>query len=318
MAIFANGNSAQNFSKMINQLIAAVLPYFPKRIVWIFSKKYISGENLTDALRESEKLNREGCSVTIDILGEFITKLSEAEGYKTQYLEVIEKFSSGKIIGNFSVKPSMFGLLIDKEVCYSNIREIVEMANKKNSFIRIDMEDSSCTDDEIFLYRRLKAEFPNRVGLVVQAYMHRTLNDLKQLMDCHTAESPLNFRLCKGIYVEDQSIAFKGYQEIRDHYLEDLEFMFRNDIYAGIATHDSFLIEKAIEMITNLSIPKDRYEFQMLFGVNPKLRQSIIEKGFPMKVYVPFGKQWFKYSTRRLKENPNMVWHIIKAIFVRG
>jgi proline dehydrogenase len=233
-------------------------------------------------------------------------------------LHAIEQFSNSKINGNFSVKPSMFGLLLDKEVCYRNIREIVEMADKKNSFIRIDMEDSGCTDDEIFLYRRLKAEFPNRVGLVLQAYMHRTLNDIRQLMDCHTADSPLNFRLCKGIYVEDQSIAFKGYQEIRDHYLEDLDFMFRNGIYAGIATHDSYLIDQAIQMILKLNIPKERYEFQMLYGVNPKLRRSIVEKGYPMKVYVPFGKQWFKYSTRRLKENPNMVWHIVKAIFVQG
>jgi proline dehydrogenase len=148
--------------------------------------------------------------------------------------------------------------------------------------------------------------------------MHRTLNDIRQLMDCYTADSPLNFRLCKGIYVEDQSIAFKGYQEIRDHYLEDLDFMFRNGIYAGIATHDSYLIDQAIQMILKLNIPKERYEFQMLYGVNPKLRRSIVEKGYPMKVYVPFGKQWFKYSTRRLKENPNMVWHIVKAIFVQG
>ncbi len=303
---------------MINQAIANILPFMPKRLVWIFSKKYISGVNLSDAMRESVRLNDEGCSVTIDILGEYVSILAEAEDYKIQYIEVIEQFTAHKINGNFSVKPSMFGLLLDKEVCYNNIREIVAAADKRNSFIRIDMEDSTCTDDEILLYRRLKEEFPTRVGLVVQAYMKRTYNDVEQLMDVHFPAAPLNFRLCKGIYVEDQSIAFKGYQEVRDHYLKDLEFMLKNGIYVGIATHDTYLVEQSILMIEKLNIQKDKFEFQMLYGVTSNLRSSIIKRGYPMKVYVPFGKQWFNYSTRRLKENPNMVWHIIKALFVRN
>jgi proline dehydrogenase len=303
---------------MINKIIADILPYMPKPLVWIFSRKYISGENLSDALRESEKLNAEGCSVTLDILGEYVSQLSEAEQYKKQYIDVIEQFTSQKINGNFSVKPSMLGLLLDKEVCYNNFREIVVAADRADSFIRIDMEDSTCTEDEILLYRRLKEEFPTRVGLVIQAYLMRTLNDIRELMDVHFSASPLNFRLCKGIYVEDQSIAYKGHQEIRDHYLEYLEFMLRNDINVGIATHDSYLVEQSMKLIERLNIPKNKFEFQMLYGVTSNLRRSIVEKGYPMKVYVPFGKQWFNYSTRRLKENPNMVWHIIKALFVRA
>jgi proline dehydrogenase len=303
---------------MINRLIANILPYMPKRLVWIFSKKYISGVSLSDALRESEKLNKEGSTVTIDILGEYVTKLSEVERYKVQYINAIEHFATQKIKGNFSLKPSMFGLLLDKEICYDNIREIVMVADHFNSFIRIDMEDSTCTDDEIFLYRRLKTEFPHRVGLVVQAYMRRTLNDLKQLTEFHSASSPLNFRLCKGIYVEDASVAYKGYQEVRDHFMEDLEYLLLNGIFAGIATHDSYLVEQSMQLIEKHKIPKERYEFQMLYGVNSNLRRSIVKRGYPMKVYVPFGQQWFNYSTRRLKENPNMVWHIIKAIFIRG
>lgn len=303
---------------MINKIIADILPYMPKRLVWIFSKKYISGENLSDALHESEKLNAEGCSVTLDILGEYVSQLTEARQYKIQYIDVIEQFTARKINGNFSVKPSMFGLLLDKEACYSNIREIVIAADRAGSFIRIDMEDSSCTDDEILLYRRLKEEFPTRVGLVLQAYLKRTSDDIKGLMDIHTPTSPLNFRLCKGIYVEDQSIAYKGHQEIRDHYMEDLEFMLKNDIYVAIATHDSYLVEQSMILVKRLNIPKNRFEFQMLYGVTSNLRCSIVEKSYQMKVYVPFGKQWFKYSTRRLKENPNMVWHIVKALFIRA
>lgn len=303
---------------MINRLIATVLPYMPKRLVWIFSKKYISGESLADAIRESEKINAEGCAVTIDILGEFIFRLEEAESFKIQYIEVIEQFSSRKIKGNFSVKPSMFGLLLDKEACYRIIREIVAVADKYNSFIRIDMEDSTCTDDEINIYNRLRGEFPKRVGLVIQAYMRRTLDDVKKLMKSDTTTSPLNFRLCKGIYIEDKSIAFKGYQEVRDHFMEDLEFMLKNDIFVGIATHDRYLVEQSMLLIKRLNISKEKYEFQMLYGVNPKLRKSIVEKGYTMRVYLPFGTQWFNYSTRRLKENPNMVWHILKALIIRG
>jgi proline dehydrogenase len=303
---------------MINQAIARILPLMPKQLVWIFSKKYISGETLADALRESRKLNAEGCTVTVDVLGEFVSKIEEADQYKREYIEVVEKFSAAGIKGNVSVKPTMFGLLLDKEACYDNIREIVRTAAENDSFIRIDMEDSTCTDDEIDLFLRLKKEFPHRVGLVLQAYMRRTHDDIKNLMKAHSPDSPLNFRLCKGIYVEDESIAYKGYQEIRDHYLEDLEFILKEGIFVGIATHDTYLVDNAIKMLESLGIPKDRYEFQMLYGVSSNLRRSIVDKGHPLKVYVPFGKQWFRYSTRRLKENPHMVWHIVKAIFVRS
>lgn len=301
---------------MINKLIAKMLPFFPERIIWIFSKRYISGKLLSDALAESRKLNQNGVVVTVDLLGEYIKNLSEADRYKEQYIELIKRFTEEKVDGNFSVKPSMFGLLIDKEICYLNLRDIVEVADWCNSFIKIDMEDSECTSNEIEIFRRLKTEFPSRVGLVVQAYMRRTLDDVKSLLDLHNTETPLNFRLCKGIYIEEERIAYKGYQEIRDHYVEDLRFMLMNKIYVGIATHDKYLLDKAYEIIDELNVSKDKYEFQMLFGVAPKLRQSIINRGHRLRVYVPYGKQWFGYSTRRLKENPNMVWDIIKAMFV--
>jgi proline dehydrogenase len=302
---------------MINTLIAKMLPYFPEKIVWIFSKRYISGQHINDAVNESRKLNQKGVMVSVDLLGEYVKDLTEADDYKKQYINLIKRFTDEKINGHFSVKPSMFGLLLNQEACYQNIYEIVEVADQCNTFIRIDMEDSECTSVEVEIYRRLKSSFPSRVGLVVQAYMRRTLDDVKKLMDINLPEAPLNFRLCKGIYIEKENIAYKGYQEIRDHYVEDLRFMLQNGIYVGIATHDKYLINKALEIIDQLNIPNDKYEFQMLFGVAPKLRQSIVDRGHRMRVYVPFGKQWFTYSTRRLKENPNMVWHIIKALFVR-
>jgi proline dehydrogenase len=303
---------------MFNKIIAAILPYFPKKFIWIFSKSYISGETLDDAMRVSKELNSKNIKVTLDVLGEFIKTLVEAEANKKEYLNLIDVSYKNHIDGNFSVKPTSFGLLIDKEICYTHIREIVAKAATYNGFIRIDMEDSPCTDDEIALFRRLKEEFPANVGLVVQAYLRRTLKDLKQMNDLNTPEIPVNYRLCKGIYVEHESIAFKKYEEINQHYLEDLEFMFRNKIYVGIATHDKPLVEGAYNLIRKYNVTKNMYEFQMLYGVTPKLRDSIVNEGHTMRVYVPFGKQWFGYSTRRLKENPKMASHIIKAVFYKG
>ncbi len=303
---------------MFNKMIAAMLPYMPKKMIWVFSKRYIAGETLNDAINASKELNKNGMLVTLDILGEFIKNLGEAEQNRDQYLNLIEVIEKEGIQGNYSVKPTSFGLLIDEEICFQHIRAIVAKAASYNNFIRVDMEDSPCTTKTIILYRRLKAEFPKNCGLVVQAYMKRTLQDVTDLLDIHSSENPINYRLCKGIYVEPAAIAYKKYEEINEHYLEDLEFMFQKGIYAAIATHDKPLVEGAYKLIEKYNVPKDNYEFQMLYGVTPELRQSIVDAGHKVRVYVPFGKQWFGYSTRRLKENPKMASHIIKALFVRG
>jgi len=302
---------------MLNKLIAGILPYMPKKLVWIFSKRYIAGEKIDDAIRVSKELNAQGIMVTIDLLGEFITELKQAEENRETYLKIIDQIQTEKIDCNYSLKPTSFGLLLDKEICFQNIRQIVAKAASYDSFIRIDMEDSSCTNLEIELFRKLKNEFPRHVGLVIQAYLRRTFEDIKKLGDIHSQEAPVSFRLCKGIYVESESIAFKKYQEINDHYLEDLEYMMSNGMFPGIATHDKPLVEKAYKLIERYHLPKAAYEFQMLYGVTPELRKSIVEKGHNMRVYVPFGKEWFGYSTRRLKENPKMASLILKALFVR-
>ena len=303
---------------MFNKFIAAILPWFPKKFVWVFSRPYIAGETMEDAIRVSKDLNSKGIKVTLDVLGEFISSLDEAEANKMEYLKLIDETVKRGIDGNFSLKPTSFGLLIDKEVCYGHIREIVARAASYNNFIRIDMEDSPCTDLEIELFRRLKAEFPKNVGLVLQAYLRRTYRDLELMLDLNTPETPVSYRLCKGIYVEPEAIAFKKYEEINFHFLQDLEFMFKNKIYAAIATHDKPLVDGAFRLIKKYDVPKNMYEFQMLYGVTPGLRQSIVDDGHVMRVYVPFGKEWFGYSTRRLKENPKMASHIIKAIFYKG
>jgi proline dehydrogenase len=303
---------------MLNKLIANVLPYMPEKLVWVFSKRYIAGETIEEGVLGSRLLNQQNIDVTVDLLGEFIQTMEEALENKNKYLEIIERFTSEEIPGHFSLKPTMFGLLIDKETCYRYIREIVALASKKGTFVRIDMEDSQCVDLELELFRKLHDEFPASVGLVVQAYLRRTLDDLKELNKLNSAENPLNFRLCKGIYIEPEKIAYKNFNEVQQHYLEDLEFMFENKMYAAIATHDKYLVDKSLELIEKFNVDKSMYEFQMLYGVTPDLRQSIIGQGHRMRVYVPFGKQWFNYCTRRLKENPKIAQHIIKALFVRG
>jgi len=301
-----------------NKLVANILPLMPQKFIWMFSQRYIAGKTLSEAIVNAKKLNDQGYLVTIDLLGEFIEDLTQATKNKEEYLDIIEQIEKNKIKGNYSLKPTMFGLLIDKDVAYENIREIVKKAASYNNFVRIDMEDSECVDLEIELFRKLKKEFPKNVGLVVQAYLKRTMDDLKSMMDMHSKENPLNFRLCKGIYVEPASIAYKKYEEINKHYLEDLEFLLKNGVYVGIATHDTPLVEGAYKLLEKYKVPKDLYEFQMLYGVTPHLRESILKKGHKLRVYVPFGSDWFAYSTRRLKENPKMAQEIMKALFVRG
>jgi len=301
---------------MINRFIAATLPLLPKRFVWMFSRAYIAGETVQAAMAACRALNADGVKTTIDILGEFIQSLDEAQKNRDEYLALIETAERAGIDGNYSLKPTMFGLLIDPRVCYDHIRAIVAQAADHGNFIRVDMEDSGCVDLEIDLFRRLKAEFPAHVGLVVQAYLRRTRDDLNDLMDLHTRDVPLNYRLCKGIYAEPARIAFQRHAEINAHFLEDLDFMLQKGIYPGIATHDQALVEGALERIQRYRVPRDKYEFQMLYGVTPELRRSIVEAGHTMRVYVPYGRHWFGYSTRRLKENPKLVNSIIKSLLL--
>ena len=303
---------------MFNKMIAELLPHFPKRLIWSFSKKYIAGAKLEDAIRVSKELNSENTMITVDVLGEFITNIDQANETRDEYLEVIEEFEKNKIDGNYSVKPTSFGLLLDEEVAYQNIRAVVAKAAGYGNFVRIDMEDSPCTDLEIKLYKKLKAEFSTSVGLVVQAYMRRTLKDISDLLAIHTDEAPTNYRLCKGIYIEPETVAFKEFDIVNENFLKDLEFMFQNGIYAAIATHDQFLVEGAFKLIEEYNMPKEGYEFQMLYGVAPALRKRVLDAGHRMRVYVPFGKDWFGYSTRRLKENPNIISHAMKSMINRG
>lgn len=281
----------------------------PERLVWQFSKKYIAGKTLQSAVDTVKDLNSKGILATLDVLGESITTKEEAITAKQKALEVFDAIVKNKLNANLSIKPTQMGLAIDKEFAYQNILELVKHANEINNFVRIDMEDSPYTDVTLDVYKRIYEEYSN-LGVVLQAYLKRTYNDTILLNKLGT-----NYRLCKGIYIEPANIAYKDKQAIRDNFMKCLELMLKNGNYVGIATHDKYLIDESYELIKTLNIPKDMFEFQMLLGVREDLRDKINKDGFRIRIYVPFGDDWYKYSMRRLQENPNIAGHIVKEFF---
>jgi len=294
------------------------LDFLPRNLVWVFSKRYIAGKELKDAVSVTRKLNNQGIKATMDLLGEFQTRAEKVQYYKDEYIRLIETSVENSLDNSFSVKPTMFGLLLDENMCYANVREIVAKAASLGRFVRIDMEDSQCTDRELDLYRKLLNEFPGHVGIVLQAYLKRTLSDIKNLVEFDKGRGLINVRICKGIYNEPAEMAFKDKEEINLNFLIDLDFMLSNNVFAAIATHDRKLIQGSYVKLKEQKVSHEKFEFQMLYGVTPELRKSIVDRGHTMRVYVPYGKDWYNYSTRRLRENPKMVSHIIKALFFRG
>ncbi len=297
---------------LINTLIVKITQLLPKSMVRIFAGKYIAGEELQDAINLVRTLNLKGIYATMDVLGESIKSKDEAISAKNKCLEVLDAIEKNKLLANLSIKPTQMGLAIDEEFAYQQISEIVKKAKSINNFVRIDMEDSPFTDSTIRVYKRIY-ESIGHVGIVLQAYLKRTLNDVEQLNKLGT-----NYRLCKGIYVEPSSIAYKDRQEIRDNFMKALQLMLKNGNYVGIATHDDYLVEKSYAMIKEMKIPTNKFEFQMLLGVKEELRYKINDDGFKVRVYVPFGKDWYAYSIRRLKENPQIAMYVFKNIFSFG
>lgn len=295
----------------INRAIVATIPFIPRPIIRKISSRYIAGETIDDAVNTIRELEKEGCCATLDILGEHITQKEEAlaavDGYK-QALAVIDRQG---IASNISVKLSQLGLALDPEFCYQNIKAVVEKAKALDNFVRIDMEESTHTSATIEIFKRLRREFTN-VGLVVQAYLRRTRADIRDLM---RDVQPLNLRLCKGIYDEKRFIAYKDPAVVNYNFVALLEELLQNRVYVGIATHDIRLVWHAMHLIDKLKLPKTAYEFQMLLGVDEELRRIIISEGHKLRVYVPFGKHWYAYSTRRLKENPKIAGYIVQNLF---
>lgn len=288
-------------------LVVKGLPLVPKPIVGRVAKRYVAGDTLESALAAIADLNREGAMATMDLLGEEVQDRGKAIKNVEEYERMLEAIGQRGVDSNISVKLSALGQKIDDGFCRENVERIVTTARRLGNFVRIDMEDASTTDLTLRLYHDLHSRYAN-LGVVLQAYMRRTLSDISQLPAVGA-----NVRLCKGIYIEKRTIAFKGYETVRLNFLQALEKLLTRGVYVGIATHDEHLVCGALGLIDRLKVPRERYEFQMLLGVDPEMRRILLAGGHRLRVYVPYGVDWYPYSTRRLRESPEVAKHVIRA-----
>nr|XP_061811846.1 proline dehydrogenase-like [Nerophis lumbriciformis] len=302
---------------LFNRFLVTTLPLVPKPIVGWVARRYVAGETLEQAVETIRRLNGEGAMATVDLLGEEIEDQAQATAAVEEYQRVLAAIEEHGLDCNISVKPTQLGLDQDESFCRDNIAELVERAAARDGgFVRIDMEDRETTDATLRIYREIhRRQDPGprgRVGVVFQAYMRRTLQDIAGL-----PVEGANVRLCKGIYIEPRQAAWKGYETVRLNYLAALEKLLRRGVYVGIATHDEYLVCGAVALIDRLGIPADRYEFQMLLGVEDELRRILLDGGHRLRVYVPYGRDWYLYSIRRLRENPEVAGHVLRA-FLSG
>lgn len=296
---------------LANRLIVAAMPLVPRRIVRGIASRYVAGETLGEALDTVRALNLEGCSATLDVLGEDVARVEESLATVSDYVDALDEIAARRLDCNISVKLTALGLKVDPGHCRSAFGRIVDAARRHGNFVRIDMEDSSVTEETIRIFEEARARY-ERVGLVLQAHLKRSLDDAMR-----AAASRANVRVCKGIYVEPPGIALQDPDEIRDSFSEMVNRLLEAGSYVGIATHDPILVERARATVARLSLTPEAYEFQMLLGVAGGLRQRLVADGHRLRVYVPYGRAWAAYSMRRLKENPAIAGHVLRGILMR-
>lgn len=299
---------------LFDKLTVLSLPYVPKAIVRKVASRYIAGSSIDDAVRVVRKLNDDTFCATLDVLGEHIASEADAREAVDVYLAALARIHSEPLDSNISVKLSMLGLQVDFDFCLENVRQLVERAKELGNFVRIDMEDSSCTTDTLNIYRSLRNDFDN-VGFVIQAYLRRSLKDIREMM---ASSGKINVRICKGIYIEPREIAFKDREIINKNFMSIVEALLQNGHYAAIATHDERLVWDSYRMIERLGVGKNDFEFQVLLGVDPQLRRLIRRDGFNVRVYVPYGQRWRDYSIRRLQENPRLARYALEGFLRRN
>lgn len=295
----------------IDKVIAQSVPVIPRPIVKKVSSRYIAGDSLDEAVKTIRNLNREGCVATIDLLGESTESKADAAKKLRDYKEVVDALDEHGLKSGMSIKLTGLGLILDEELCRANVEEIVEYAGARGRFVRVDMEDSPHTDATLSIVHDMYRRHPN-TGAVLQAYMRRSIEDVQRVI-----EAGFSVRLCKGIYDEPRQVAYKDFATVRQNYIFLLDELLKGGVYVGIATHDEFLVWHALRLIHQLEIPKDRYEFQMLYGVDEELQNILVNAGHKLRIYVPFGEDWYEYSTRRLKENPKIAGYVAKDVFGR-
>lgn len=285
---------------LFDRVVIGVLPLVPRPVVGYFSKPYIAGETIEAALESARCLSEAGCSVTLDLLGENIRVREQALASRDAYLRLLDGLAASTVATNVSLKPTHFGLTFDIDYAAENIGAVVARAAQQGGFVRIDMEDATTTDRTLEVYRRLHAAHQS-CGVVLQSCLRRTVADAEAL-----AATQANVRLCKGVYIEPYKISWRDPEIIRRSFIHVLEILWRGGCYVGVATHDELLVWEAIRLAHDLRLSPEQFEFQMLLGVTERLRATIIESGYRVRVYVPYGPDWYAYSTRRLKENPKL------------
>jgi proline dehydrogenase len=293
---------------LLDKAIVRMLPAVPRPVVQRLSSRYIAGPTLDDAVHTVRVLNAGGKMATIDVLGEEITSAEEASAICSQYHDVLARIEAEGLDSNISVKPTAMGLELDPELCREKLETLVRDADARGNFVRIDMEDSSTTDATLRLYRDLRRGGHANLGVVLQAYLRRTMDDIPGLH---------NVRLCKGIYIESPSIAYREYDAVRANYARCLDALLDADAYVGIATHDEYLIQAALRTIAERGLRRDEYEFQMLLGVREDRADELVRAGHRLRVYVPYGTYWYQYSIRRLQENPKMAGYVARDVVGR-
>lgn len=286
---------------LFNYTVSKTIMHVPSPIVRYFAKDYVAGKDISDAVQVCRELAAKGVESTLDILGEYITQKEQAIPFKNECLEILQTIHDQKLTANLSIKPSQMGLLLDYDFALVNLREVVAKAADLNGFVRIDMEDIDCNEPTIKIYQILRKEFPGHVGTALQSYMRNALDHLEILKN-----EPLNLRLVKGIFIVSRQQAWKDPELITRNYVQLLDRMFELGSYVGIATHDETLYYEAQRLIRKYGLKRDQYEFQMLLGVDPELRDLIVSEGHRLRVYIPYGKEWLGYSRRRLLENPSI------------
>jgi len=294
--------------KFIQRLMIKMLPLTPGFLMWPVARRYIAGSSLADAVRTTRELNDLGATATLDILGEELRTLDEARDVSGRYQDALDAIHAEELRANISIKLSAFGIRIDPTACRELVVEVLTRAREYGTFVRFDMEDSTLTQPTLDLYRDLRPDFPN-IGVVLQAMLKRTIEDARAL-----AEEGARVRLVQGIYVEPEEIAYRDFQTIREKFVETLDILLAGESHVAIATHDGWLVQSSRRLIREGEIGGDRYEFQMLLGVREKLRDALIGDGLGLRVYVPFGKEWRAYSVRRMKENPQLLSHVLGAM----
>jgi proline dehydrogenase len=290
---------------ILDRAIVRMLPAVPRPIVQKLSQRYIAGPELKDARETVRRLNAEGKLATVDVLGEEITNEEDAAAIVRSYQDVFADIQRCGLNSGVSVKLTALGLKLGYDICKANLEVVVDDAASRGNFVRIDMEDSSTTDDTLRLYRELREDGHDNVGVVLQAMLRRTLDDIDALADLKPS-----VRLCKGIYVEPQKVAYQSFDTVRNAYVSALEALLDASSHTAIATHDEWLVANARRLVKERGLTYEQYEFQMLLGVRPELGNELVREGHRLRIYVPFGRHWYEYSLRRLQENPKIAGYI--------